>query len=91
MVQLILIASLFINAGLGYKVLNKKEEHFYKCDAYEDFLEEWYKYNQELEEQEFDEEIPEFEYQLPEEEEEEVPTEEVKWLWELGSNQPNLA
>lgn len=77
MVQFILIASLLLNVNYFLKAANEEEDlSCYKCEAYEDFLEEWYKFDQEREE---GQSVDEFNYELPPDDEdyEEPPTEEI--------------
>lgn len=70
MMQALLLASLLFNAGFLYKTsLDEIDEtndcSTYECHAYEDFLEEWYKYDRQRQE---NDEIEEFYFELPEEE-----------------------
>lgn len=81
MMQALLVASLLFNAGLVYKVTADESDSViecktYECEAYEDFLEEWHKYDLERQQLEEDQEMPEFDYQYPEEEYD-GPTEEI--------------
>lgn len=71
MTHLLLLASLVVN--VGFLVAEYEVEDCYECDAYEDFLEEWHRYD-ELRQQD---EAEDFEYELPPEEYEEPPTEEI--------------
>lgn len=71
MMQALLITSLLFNAGLVYKVTFDEPDSLfecktYECEAYEDFLEEWHKYD--LERRENEAEIEEFYFESPEEE-----------------------
>jgi len=74
MIQWLLVASLAIN--LNFVLQNAAyENECYECDAYEDFLEEWYKFDQERQEEQS---VDEFQYELPlDEDYEEPPTEEI--------------
>jgi len=74
MIQWLLVASLAIN--LNFVLRNAAyENECYECDAYEDFLEEWYKFDQERQEEQS---VEEFQYELPPDENyEEPPTEEI--------------
>jgi len=74
MIQWLLVASLAIN--LNFVLQNAAyENECYECDAYEDFLEEWYKFDQERQEEQS---VEEFQYELPPDENyEEPPTEEI--------------
>ena len=74
MIQWLLVASLAIN--LNFVLQNAAyENECYECDAYEDFLEEWYKFDQERQEEQS---VDEFQYELPPDEDyEEPPTEEI--------------
>lgn len=76
MVQLLLIASLILNANYFLKAATEEDDPAcYKCDAYEDFLEEWHKFDEEREE---GDSVDEFTYELPPDEDyEEPPTEEI--------------
>lgn len=83
MVQFILIASLLLNVNYFLKV-STEDEACYECEAYEDFLEEWYKFDQQKQDEQS---VDEFQYELPPDEDyEEPPTEEIKWLGKQGSN-----
>ena len=74
MIQWLLVASLAIN--LNFVLQNAAyENECYECDAYEDFLEEWYRFDQERQEEQS---VEEFQYELPPDENyEEPPTEEI--------------
>lgn len=73
MMQALLVASLLFNASLLYKVEFDEIDETnncttYECHAYEDFLEEWHRYDEEKQELEMQgQDAPEFEYQIPEE------------------------
>lgn len=81
MMQALLVASLLFNASLLYKVeFDEVDEtnncSTYECHAYEDFLEEWYKFDKERNE---NQSVDKFQYELPPDDEmiEEPPTEEI--------------
>lgn len=70
MMQALLVASLLLNATLFYQTTSNDsviECKTYECEAYEDFLEEWHRYDLERQQLEEGQEMPEFDYQYPEE------------------------